>query len=190
MADIRMPHTDAVVVGFGWTGAIMSKELTEAGLKVVALERGEFRDTYPDGAYPETMDELAYAQRLKLFLNPKQNTVTFRHGIDDQAVPYRQIAGFKPGVGVGGAGLHWSGVHWRVLPEELHLRSRYEERYGRGFIPEEMTIQDHGICYEELEPHFDFAEKVFGTSGAAYRVGGKVVNEAQGNIFEIGRAHV
>ncbi|WP_145143456.1 GMC family oxidoreductase [Roseomonas gilardii] len=188
MADIRMPHTDAVVVGFGWTGAIMSKELTEAGLKVVALERGEFRDTYPDGAYPETMDELAYAQRLKLFLSPRQNTVTFRHGIDDQAVPYRQIAGFKPGVGVGGAGLHWSGVHWRVLPEELHLRSRYEERYGPGFIPEDMTIQDHGVRYEDLEPHFDFAEKVFGTSGAAYRVGGKVVNEAQGNIFEADRS--
>jgi gluconate 2-dehydrogenase alpha chain len=40
-----MPHTDAVIVGFGWTGAIMAKELTEAGLKVVALERGAFRDT-------------------------------------------------------------------------------------------------------------------------------------------------
>ncbi|WP_288754255.1 hypothetical protein, partial [uncultured Pseudomonas sp.] len=31
---------DAVIVGFGWTGAIMAKELTEAGLHVVALERG------------------------------------------------------------------------------------------------------------------------------------------------------
>src|SRR6202790_697151 len=40
MADRVMPHKDAVIVGFGWTGAIMAKELTEAGLKVVALERG------------------------------------------------------------------------------------------------------------------------------------------------------
>jgi hypothetical protein len=32
-----MPHTDAVIVGFGGTAAIMAKELTDAGLKVVAL---------------------------------------------------------------------------------------------------------------------------------------------------------
>ena len=36
---------DAVIVGFGWAGAIMAKELTEAGLNVVALERGPHRDT-------------------------------------------------------------------------------------------------------------------------------------------------
>ena len=34
-----MKKVDAVIVGFGWTGAIMAKELTEAGLNVVALER-------------------------------------------------------------------------------------------------------------------------------------------------------
>ena len=31
---------DAVIVGMGWTGAIMAKELTDAGLHVVVLERG------------------------------------------------------------------------------------------------------------------------------------------------------
>jgi gluconate 2-dehydrogenase alpha chain len=130
MADRVMPHKDAVIVGFGWTGAIMAKELTEAGLKVVALERGAFRDTYPDGAYPKTIDELTYLQRFKLFQNLALSSFTFRHGIGDQAVPYRQIGAFRPGDGVGGAGLHWAGMHWRVLPEELSLRTRYEERYG------------------------------------------------------------
>jgi gluconate 2-dehydrogenase alpha chain len=100
-----MPHTDAVIVGFGWTGAIMAKELTETGLKVVALERGAFRDTYPDGAYPRTLDELTHLQRFKLFQNLAVSSFTFRHGINDQAVPYRQIRAFKPGNGVGGAGL-------------------------------------------------------------------------------------
>ena len=50
-----MPHVDAVIIGSGWTRAIMAKELTEAGLNVVALERGEYRDTYPDGAYPKPL---------------------------------------------------------------------------------------------------------------------------------------
>jgi gluconate 2-dehydrogenase alpha chain len=58
MVDIKKPQVGAVLVGFGWTGAIMGMELTGAGLKVVALERGENRDTYPDFAYPRIADEL------------------------------------------------------------------------------------------------------------------------------------
>ncbi|MHA5544297.1 GMC family oxidoreductase, partial [Pseudomonas aeruginosa] len=74
MATTLKP-VDAVVVGFGWTGAILAKELTEAGLNVVALERGENRDTYPDGAYPNTLDELTYNTRGKLFQNLSKSTV-------------------------------------------------------------------------------------------------------------------
>ncbi|MBK4522695.1 GMC family oxidoreductase, partial [Enterobacter hormaechei] len=118
------------------------KELTEAGLNVVSLERGENRDTYPDGAYPNTLDELTYNTRGKLFQNLSKSTVSIRHGINDTALPYRQLSAFLPGDGVGGAGLHWSGVHFRIMPEELRLRSHYEERYGKKFIPEGMTIQD------------------------------------------------
>lgn len=186
MADKKMKPVDVVIVGFGWTGAIMAKELTEAGLSVVALERGVYRDTYPDGAYPRTLDELTYLQRFKLFQDMSKSSFTFRHALGDTALPYRQIGAFKPGEGVGGAGLHWSGQHWRVLPEELNLRSHYEARYGKSFIPDDMTIQDFGVSYEELEPHFDFVEKVFGTSGQAYRVKGQVVGE--GNPFEADRS--
>lgn len=62
-----LKKVDAVIVGFGWTGAIMAKELTEAGLNVVALERGAMRDTSPDGAYPQVVDELTYSIRKKLY---------------------------------------------------------------------------------------------------------------------------
>jgi gluconate 2-dehydrogenase alpha chain len=42
MAKI-LKEVDVVLVGLGWTGGILAKELTEAGLKVVALERGGMR---------------------------------------------------------------------------------------------------------------------------------------------------
>ena len=41
----KLKEVDVVVVGLGWTGGILSKELAEAGLKVVALERGSMRST-------------------------------------------------------------------------------------------------------------------------------------------------
>ncbi len=50
----------------GWERSL-AKELTEAGLNVVALERGPMRDTWPDGAYPQVIDELTYNIRRKLF---------------------------------------------------------------------------------------------------------------------------
>lgn len=179
-----LKKTDAVVVGFGWAGAIMAKELTEAGLRVVALERGPEHDTYPLGSYPQSIDELTYNARKKIFQDLSKSTVTFRHDGKQTAVPYRQLAAFLPGTGTGGAGLHWSGVHFRVDPMELRMRSHYEERYGRNFIPKGMTIQDFGVTYEELEPFFDKAEKVFGTSGAAWSVRGKVIGDGKGgNAF-------
>ncbi|WP_287497730.1 GMC family oxidoreductase [Pandoraea sp. CB10b_02] len=172
---IKKDKVDAVIVGFGWTGAILGQELTDAGLNVVALERGAMRDTPTDAQYPKVIDELEYSVRGKLFQELARETVTIRHTPDDLAVPYRQNGSFLLGNGVGGAGFHWNGMHYRILPEELRLRSHYEERYGKKFIPEGMTIQDFGVSYEELEPHFDFAEKVFGTSGKAGNLNGKIV---------------
>ncbi|WKV99132.1 hypothetical protein PYV50_24005 [Pseudomonas sp. H22_DOA] len=68
-----MKKVDAVIVGFGWTGAIMAKELTEAGLNVLALERGPMQDTYPDGNYPQVIDELTYSVRKNSFrTSPKR----------------------------------------------------------------------------------------------------------------------
>ena len=81
--------TDAVIVGLGWTGAILGMELANAGLQVLALERGEDRDTVPDFAYPKMIDELKYGVRLGLMQRPADSPLTIRHSAQDQALPYR-----------------------------------------------------------------------------------------------------
>ena len=40
---IMLKETDAVVIGVGWTGSILARELTKAGLNIVGLERGAGR---------------------------------------------------------------------------------------------------------------------------------------------------
>src|SRR3546814_10550521 len=80
-----------------------------------------------------------------------------------------QLGSFLPGVGLGGAGIHWNGQTWRFLPSDFRLRSHIRERYGDGFIPEGLTIQDWGITYEELEPYYDHFERVCGIGGRADR---------------------
>jgi gluconate 2-dehydrogenase alpha chain len=171
-----------VIVGFGWTGAIMGMELTETGLSVLALERGEQRDTYPDFAYPRIADELTYGIRLKLEQEMAHETVTVRHTPADFAVPYRQLGSFLPGNGVGGAGVHWNGMHWRALPADLKMRTTVTEKYGDKWVPEGMLLQDYPLSYTELEPYFDKFEKVCGTAGKAGNLQGNIVKG--GNPFE------
>jgi gluconate 2-dehydrogenase alpha chain len=175
MASVKKDKVDVVLIGFGWTGAILGQELTEAGLNVLALERGAMQDTPTDAEYPKVLDELAYSVRGKLFQDLSRETVTVRHSLGETAVPYRQHGSFLLGNGVGGAGFHWNGMHYRNLPEELELRTRIVERYGKDFIPKGMMLQDHGVTYKELEPYYDFFEKVCGTSGKAGNLNGKIV---------------
>lgn len=185
MANVK-PKVDAVIVGMGWTGAIMAKELTDAGLNVVVLERGADRDTQPDFAYPKVVDELEGSVHRRYLQSLSQETVTARHNLTSTAVPYRQMGSFKPGTGVGGAGSHWSGCHFRALPEDFKLRSNVEQRYGAKFIPDDMTIQDFPVSYEDLEPHFDHFEYVCGTSGKAGVIQG--ARQVGGNPFEGSRS--
>jgi gluconate 2-dehydrogenase alpha chain len=176
----RMPAVDVVLVGFGWTAAILAQELTEAGLEVLALERGGWRDTPTH--FPPTLapDELRYYWRHEMFLETALETQTFRNTVDQIALPIRRWGSYLPGVGVGGAGVHWNGQTFRFLPSDFLARSHNEERYGE--LPEDMTIQDYPVTYDELEPHFDRFDKLCGISGLAGNIRGEI--QPGGNPFE------
>jgi gluconate 2-dehydrogenase alpha chain len=176
------PKKDVVIVGLGWTGAILGMELAKEGLEILALERGDDRDTVPDFKYPNIADELKYGIRYDLMQRPAESTLTIRHTLDETALPYRQLGSFLPGNGVGGAGVHWNGHNWRPQPQELRLRSYTIERFGEKIIPSDMLLEDYPVSYEELEPFFDQFECVAGISGQAGNLRGKIV--LGGNPFE------
>ena len=177
-----LKETDAVVIGVGWTGSILARELTKAGLKVVGLERGPNRAPHDDFTIPRVRDDLKYAVRQELFQDTQLETVSLRHSPGETAVPIRRWGSFLPGTGVGGAGAHWNGLTWRLLPSDHNLRSHITQRYGRNAIPAEMTIEDFPVGYDELEPHYDRFEKLCGISGKAGNLRGQKI--AGGNVFE------
>ncbi len=181
-----LPSVEVVLVGFGWTGAIMGEVLTAAGLQVLALERGGWRDTPDSFAVTFDQDELRYYWRHHLFQNVARDTVTFRNHLDQVALPMRRLGSFLPGSGVGGGGVHWNGQVWRFLPSDFVARSHNMQRYGASAIAGDMTIQDWGVTYAELEPHYDRFEYLCGVSGKAGNLGGVV--QAGGNPFEGSRA--
>jgi gluconate 2-dehydrogenase alpha chain len=175
-----LPAVDVVIVGGGWSGLLMAKELGQrTSLSVAVLERGGPRKS---ADYADAMDEVDYAIRLHMMQDASKETVTLRHNASQRALPLRQFVNFLPGTGVGGAGEHWAGVMPRPLPDCFEIRSRTVERYGAKRLPEDCTIQDWGVTYDELEPYFTRVEKLLGISGKAGNLRGKQMEG--GNIFE------
>jgi len=178
----KLPSKDVVIVGLGWTGSILANELTDEGLSVAAIERGPWRDTATDFPPTYIQDELRYRIRHELFLRPSQTTFTFRNKQSETALPIRTWGAFMPMNGVGGGGVHWNAETWRFLPSDFVLRTHLTQRYGARFLPADMTIQDYGLTYDDLEPHYDAFEYLCGTSGTAGNLKGKI--QEGGNPFE------
>ncbi|MGG1675842.1 GMC family oxidoreductase [Neobacillus sp. NRS-1170] len=166
----KLPKVDVVIVGVGWAGGIIASELTKKGLKVVGLERGKERKTED---YYMVHDELRYALRYDLMQDLAKETITFRGNEKIRALPMRQYGSFLFGDGLGGSGVHWNGHTFRFLPYDFEIHSKTIEKYGKNKIPAEMSLQDWGITYDELEPYFDRFEKTCGISGEENPLGGK-----------------
>jgi len=182
MTVTKLKPVDVVVVGTGVVGSILCKELADAGLKVVGLERGRMIDPQHDFAMPYAHDELKFDRHSDIFQNLSRETITFRNNMSETALPMREMGSFKPGECVGGTAAHWGTHTRRFLPWDFETRSRTIERYGRGQVPENCTSQDWGITYEELEPYYDQFEHLYGVGGKAGNLNGEI--QPGGNPFE------
>jgi gluconate 2-dehydrogenase alpha chain len=177
----KLPSTQVVIVGLGWAGSILAHELAEEGLNVIAFERGPWRDTAVDFNIASAPDELRYSRRQELMLRNAQNTCTVRNTPSETALPMRTWGSFHPGNGTGGAGNHWAGITFRFQPQEFRLHSYLTERYGKE-LSKDLTLQDWGTDWSEMEPHYAAFEKLAGISGKAGNLKGTIVEG--GNPFE------
>ena len=175
----RLKPTDVVIIGSGWSGLVMAKEVTRrTALQVVVLERGPARNI---AQYADGMDEIN-TRRVGLLQNPADQTITHRHSVKDRAAPIRQYGAFTPGTGTGGTSEHWGGISDRYLPDFFTLSSHLREKFGPSRLSPDWTIQDWGITYDEFEKDYWRAEQLMGISGKAGNLRGQL--QEGGNIFE------
>ena len=180
--NYKRPKADAVIVGLGWAGALMAEELTRAGLNVVVIERGPWEQTHRNMPPSIAADELRYGARREALRPPSVETLTFRNNRHEKALPGRDMNNWVVGYSVGGAGKHWSANAWRFTPADFTMATRVKERYPKMKLPEGLIVQDWGVTYDDLEPHYDRWEKISGISGKAGVLNGKV--QPGGNPFE------
>jgi choline dehydrogenase-like flavoprotein len=150
---------DVVVVGAGVAGALVTKRLTTAGLRVLVLEAGPATPGSFD-SYTRLHVETFYAATAKGAESawpaavgaPQPDSADVRVGggyfVQQGPLPY----GSTYTRAQGGSTLHWLGVSLRMLPEDFELRSRY----GVG--------RDWPLGYAELEPYYRQAENEIGVA--------------------------
>jgi choline dehydrogenase-like flavoprotein len=141
---------DVCVIGTGAGGGVMLKELTAAGMRVVALERG------PELSLAQfTDDELAIMWRDTLFSPDQVETYRIEEGAKTETGRFNAIAHC-----VGGTMTHWAAWSWRFRPDEFKVLSTDGPVAG-------ASLADWPVDYAELDPFYEKAEKEFGISGSA-----------------------
>src|SRR5258706_14830375 len=117
----NLKPVDIAIIGGGWTGLLMAKELTaKTSQSVAVFERGIPRKIED---YAVTMDELDYNIRLRMMQSTAEETITHRHSLKDSAVPVLQHGTFHPRTRVGGPGEHWGGASFRLPPDLMTPRT-------------------------------------------------------------------
>ncbi|MDP3850394.1 MAG: GMC family oxidoreductase [Luteolibacter sp.] len=153
-----LPKVNVVIVGAGAGGGIVAKELAQAGLQVVLLERGEWP------RYDQHDDDELNSQRTPVHGNP--------FGPDDQR--HRRVVvgdnrstrivlpsegGYQNNAGcVGGGTVSYGAMAWRFMPQDFRLVSTYGE-------VKDSTLADWPLSYDELEPYYEKAEYEIGVAG-------------------------
>lgn len=171
---------DVVVIGLGAAGGTAVLPLAEAGLEVVGLEAGP---RYSVRDYPA--DEIRNDIRNWLGRAKVNNEVPTQR--TTPAAPTTPAVGSSRMMnGVGGTSIHWGAQSWRLMPWNFAERSETIRRYGASAIPAGSTLTDWPITYEDLEPHYDKVEYLFGVSGKAGNLNGML--DPAGNVFEGPRA--
>lgn len=157
---------DAIVVGSGISGGWAAKELTEKGLKVIMLERGENIEHIKDyvnatkgdwefphrGAKP-TQEMINNYPVLKR--DYPLNEKVLNYWVKDQECPYTEVKRFDwyRGYHVGGRSLMWGRQSYRL--SDLDFEANLKDGVG----------VDWPIRYKDVEPWYTYAEKFAGISG-------------------------
>lgn len=181
---------DVVIVGLGASGAIIARELAEAGMSVLGLDKG---DAFTLEDRWHKFDELKFSTTASHCPTTDRDPMTWRErdGQTATLLPWAQgptVNPFTlpPSLGLGGGSWHYAGWHFRQLEEDFRMRSEIIERYGKERLPVGSRIEDWPLTYADLEPYYDKVDYEIGTNGRASNLADGVV--PGGNPFEAPRS--
>ncbi|HWR50236.1 MAG TPA: GMC family oxidoreductase [Bryobacteraceae bacterium] len=155
---MSLPRVNAVVVGAGAGGGIVAKELAQAGMKVVLLERGKWY-TAADCRKDDLRNQRTSALGNSFGPDEQKNPRVSVDANGRERIILPSEGGYNNNAAcVGGGTASYGAMAWRYLAKDFRMRSTYG-------APEGSTLEDWPISYDDLEPFYDKAEWEIGVSG-------------------------
>lgn len=156
---------DAIVVGSGISGGWAAKELTEKGLKVIMLERGEniehvkgyvnavkgpWEFPHRGGRTQQMIEDYPVLKR-----DYPLNEINLNYWVKDKDCPYTEVKRFDwyRGYHVGGRSLMWGRHSYRLSEMDFEANAK------------DGIAVDWPIRYKDVAPWYDYAERFAGISG-------------------------
>ena len=155
---MTLPSVNAVVVGAGAGGGIVAKELSEAGLSVVLLERGDWVG-FEQHDHDELINQRTSA--LGVGFGPDERHPRMIETAPGEWRIVRPNDGYNYGNNaacVGSGTVSYGAMGWRFMEQDFAMRSTYGTLEG-------STLDDWPIRYADLEPFYEKAEYEIGVSG-------------------------
>jgi 2-methyl-1,2-propanediol dehydrogenase len=161
-------ETNVLVIGSGMGGGAVSKRLSDAGLKVVCLEQGDW--VHPI-EFPHLYDEWEIEKYRTWETNPNVRQDPADYPVTGETSPRMMNV-------VGGSTVHYGGHWFRYKPVDFRKGTEH------GL---EGTI-DWPLTYEELEPFYDINDAEMGISGRAGDPSNPARSPRQGPPVKPGKA--
>jgi choline dehydrogenase-like flavoprotein len=151
---------DVVVLGAGAGGGVAACVLAEAGARVLLVDRGSVL-RFADVGRDHLRNHRAAIHGNNTAAFPREARVLVTSRGDVRRVERSNDPGWNDNaMAVGGGTRVYQGMAWRFVPTDFRMATEYG-------VPEGSSLADWPIGYDDLAPHYDWAEHEIGVSGDA-----------------------
>ena len=134
------------MIGAGASGGALVWSLAEAGFDVLCLDQGGWVEP---SQYPTTEKDWEVRRQTDFNADPNQRKLDQDYPVNASESPIAPLMYNA----VGGSTIHWSAHFPRMHPSDFRVKSL------------DGIADDWPLTYEELEPFFDFNDRMMGVAG-------------------------